>query len=71
MTPAICTIVKTRNSQSSVSNAEANQEKLIHAQMIAATAKANAPTAAPPCPATTPSANCTPATPNAAAKTRS
>ena len=36
-TPTIWTIVTTRNTQSSVSKAEANQEKLIQAQMIAKT----------------------------------
>jgi hypothetical protein len=34
ITPTICTIVASRNAQSSVSYADANQEKLIHAQQI-------------------------------------
>ena len=41
-TPTIWTIVTTRNTQSSVSKAEANQEKLIQAQMIAKTPMAKA-----------------------------
>ena len=41
-TPTIWTIVTTRKTQSSVSKAEANQEKLIQAQMIAKTAMAKA-----------------------------
>ena len=42
ITPTICTIVASRNTQSSVSYAEANQEKLIHAQQIANTARTKA-----------------------------
>jgi hypothetical protein len=38
ITPTICTIVATRNAQSSVSSAEANQEKLIQHQQTAKTA---------------------------------
>jgi len=41
-TPTIWTIVTTRNTQSSVSNAEANHEKLIQAQTIAKTPIAKA-----------------------------
>jgi hypothetical protein len=41
-TPTIWTIVTTRNTQSSVSKADANQEKLIQAQMMAKTPMANA-----------------------------
>ncbi len=39
ITPTICTIVATRKAQSSVSYADANQEKLIHAQQTPNTAK--------------------------------
>ena len=45
--PTICTIVATRNTQSSVSNADANHEKLIHAQVTAKVANAKAMTPAP------------------------
>ena len=41
ITPIICTIVASRKAQSSVSYAEANQEKLIHAQQIPNVAKLN------------------------------
>lgn len=47
MTPTICTIVVTRKSQSSVSNADANQVKLIHAHTMANIAKAKARMAGP------------------------
>ena len=39
ITPIICTIVASRKAQSSVSYAEANQGKLIHAQQIPNVAK--------------------------------
>jgi hypothetical protein len=39
ITPIICTIVASRKAQSSVSYAEANHEKLIHAQQIPNVAK--------------------------------
>src|SRR5262245_60515475 len=41
MTPTICTIVMSRYTQSSVSNAEANQLKLIHAHHTANVANKN------------------------------
>ena len=47
MTPTICSIVNSRYTQSSVSYAEANQLKLIHAQQMAKVAKANAASPAP------------------------
>ena len=45
MTPIICTIVRARWNQSSVSKAEANQVKLIHAQQTESTTKTNPQTA--------------------------
>jgi hypothetical protein len=39
ITPIICTIVASRKAQSSVSYADANHEKLIHAQQIPKVAK--------------------------------
>ena len=42
ITPTICTIVASRKAQSSVSYADANHEKLIHAQQIAKIAKTKA-----------------------------
>ena len=41
-TPTIWIIVSRRNTQSSVSYADANQEKLIHAQLIAKVTKLKA-----------------------------
>ena len=49
MTPTICTIVSTRCSQSSVSNADANHVKLIHAQHTESSTKANPHTAVAMC----------------------
>ena len=45
ITPTICSIVVMRKSQTSVSYADANQEKLVHAQVIANVANAK-PTSA-------------------------
>ena len=71
ITPTICTIVASRNAQSSVSYAEANQEKLIHAQQIAKIAKPKAVSPAAKWPSASKCANCSPATPNATTKVRS
>ena len=71
ITPTICTIVASRNAQSSVSYAEANQEKLIQAQQIEKTAKAKAVRPAARCPSASRWANCSLATPNATTKVRS
>ena len=49
MTPTICTIVSTRCSQSSVSNADANHVKLIHAQHTDSRTKAKPHTAVAMC----------------------
>ena len=53
MTPTICTIVRIRCSQSSVSNADANQVKLIHAQHTDRRTKENPHTAVAMCPSAT------------------
>ena len=70
-TPAIWTMVRTRKSQSSLSNAEANQVKLIHAQTTAIMLTTKPMTAADACPEVMPCASSLPATPNAATKVRS
>ena len=53
-TPPICTIVMTRYSQSSESNADAKQVKFIHAHQMAKKIMAYASTVAAACPSTTP-----------------
>src|SRR6266511_2496450 len=50
ITPTICTIVAIRNTQSSVSYADANQLKLIHAQQIVKTPHPNPISPARRCP---------------------
>ena len=71
ITPTICTIVASRNAQSSVSYAEANQEKLIQAQQIANTARTKPGQTSGWCPSASRWANCSLATPNATTKVRS
>lgn len=74
-TPAICTIVNSRKSQSSVSKAEANHEKLIQAQTSENIAKPKPKPkpmiAGPVWPSAMPWAKRFPAAPNDAANARS
>lgn len=70
-TPAICTIVNSRKSQSSVSKAEANHEKLIQAQASENIAKPKPMIAGPVWPSAMPWAKRFPAAPNDAANARS
>jgi hypothetical protein len=71
ITPTIWTIVASRNAQSSVSYAEANQEKLIQAQQIPNTAKLNPMRPPARWPAASRWANCSAATPNATTNVKS
>jgi hypothetical protein len=71
ITPTICTMVARRNAQSSVSYAEANHEKLIHAQQMEKVATLKAARPAEKWPSASKCANWALATPNATTKVRS